>query len=187
MQGRAGKHATDDADKAMGEWDRRVWCRAEGDWQFRTVMDAQASAQTRQICGLRIEHAQGAGVDRIASWRRRLVDVLIRRAVMEGILRQGPRLYRPPAAEAGPLQVGWTSCGCRAGPRIHAGKHIGESGKRGDGVDRLRGCGIWALVWALGFCSAYGCSCGCVGVVSDVAAAVHLCCACERVVAVVVV
>jgi hypothetical protein len=31
-----------------------------------------------------------------------------------------PRLSRPPAAEAGPLQVGWASCGCSAGPRIQA-------------------------------------------------------------------
>lgn len=47
--------------------------------------------------------------------------VLIKRAVMEGILRQAPRLPRPPAAEAGPLEVGWASCGCRAVARIQAG------------------------------------------------------------------
>ena len=49
--------------------------------------------ETGQICGFRIEHAQAAGVDRIASWGKRLVDGLIKRAVMEGILRHGPEAF----------------------------------------------------------------------------------------------
>lgn len=67
---------------------------------------------------------QPAGVDRITSWSQLLVEGLIKRAVMEGILRQAPRLSGPPAAEAGLLEVGWPgwdSCGCSAGPRIQAG------------------------------------------------------------------
>lgn len=95
-----------------------------------------------------------------ASWSKRLVDMLIKRAVMEGILRQAPRLSRPPAAEAGPLQVGWASCGCRAGPRIHAGS---TQASRGSVGMVSPGCGIWARVWALvcfGCGSACGCGCG---------------------------
>lgn len=142
--------------------------------------------ETRQICGLRNEHAQGAGVDRIASWSKRLVDMLIKRAVMEGILRQAPRLSRPPAAEAGPLQVGWASCGCRAGPRIHAGSAQASRGSVGMVSTEAVGYGPGS---GPGFVLGVGVDVGVrVGVVSDVgAAAAHLRCACERVMAMAVV
>ena len=61
---------------------------------------------------------------------------------MEGILRQAPRLSRPPAAEAGPLQVGWASRGCSASLVSTQAKHVGESGKRGDGVEKLWDLGL---------------------------------------------
>lgn len=61
----------------------------------RTGNGGEQALGERDTSDLRIPNStwQTAGVDRIASWSQRLVDGLIKRAVMEGNPQAGPKAF----------------------------------------------------------------------------------------------